>query len=67
MQGELSKTMARIVYEDSRQECGKASATYKDSKKNDEPKTDEVMTLYRIVDEVYFLVAESKMKGAYVN
>ena len=31
LQGELSKTMARIVYEDSRQECGKCSATYKDS------------------------------------
>ena len=67
LQGELSKTMARIVYEESRQESGKCSATFKDSMKNNEEKTDEVMTLYKIADEVYFLVAEKTMKGPYVN
>ena len=67
MQGELSKTMARIVYEENWQEQGKGTATYKDSQKNDVEKTDDVINLYKVIDGVYFMVADPKMKGSYVN
>ena len=65
--GDVSKTMAKIVFEEGWESLGKATAEHKDSKDEEKNESDEVAELFRVKQGVYMLLPGDKMKGGYVN
>ena len=65
MAGDLSKAIARILFEDNWKQVAEACVSSTDEK-TEKVKSDEMFKIYEATANVYLLVPESKMSSKYV-